>query len=167
MSAAIRVGPPGLLSTSSRPPSRRTRSLLQIGRLLAEQVRERRPEDGRRLERARDAAELTVERDESRLEIVDTSLEDRRVAVAAERAAQLLPEQAELGAQREDLLHGPVVEIEPEPREPSFRGLEQGAITLAPALQETGALDRRRQSCGEIGGQHKAHPVVSCGPDDE
>ena len=89
------------------------------------------------------------------------------MAVAAERAAELRPEQAELGAQREDLLHGAVVEVEPEPGEPAFGGLEQGALALAAPLEQPRALDRGRQSRGELRGKHEAHPVVSRGPDDE
>src|SRR5919201_725117 len=87
--------------------------------------------------------------------------------MAAEGAAELLPEQTKLGAEREHLLDRPVVEVEAEPCEPALGGLDERALALGAALQEPGTLGRRREPRRQLGGERGAHPVGAWCPDDE
>src|SRR5919201_5680438 len=87
--------------------------------------------------------------------------------MAAEGAAELLPEQAKLGAEREDLLDRAVVEVEAESCEPALGGLDERALPLGAALQQPGTLGRRREPRRQLGGERGAHPVGAWRPDDE
>ena len=76
-----------------------------------EDLAERARDDAARLERARELAELPVELGDPRHEVVEPSCGPLAVAVEDERV-DLVAEERDLGAQREDVLDRAVVEVE-------------------------------------------------------
>ena len=99
-----------------------------------------RRDDALRLERVRDLAELPIELDEPRREVVEAAVRLLAIVLEHERV-DLLLQQPDVAGKREDVLDRPVVEVEAEPHEPALGGRDERPLAARRVLEEVLALD--------------------------
>ncbi len=109
-----------------------------------EDLAERAADDALRLERMGDLAELPVELDEPRGEVVEAAV--RLLAVVLEdEGIHLLLEELHVACESEDVLNRPVVEIEAEAREPALGRRRERLLAARRVAEQVLALDDRAQ----------------------
>ena len=98
--------------------------------------------DASRLERTRDLAELPVEFDRSREEVVEPSCRTLPMRVENERV-DLLAQVGDVCAEGEDVLDRAVVQIEADTHQPLLAGRDEDVLPLGGALEQQLALEDR------------------------
>ena len=121
--------------------------------LAVEDLAERSGDDAPRLERARELSQLAVELGDAREHVVEAARSALAVALQDERV-DLVAQERDLGAERQDVLDRPVVEVEAEPHQPLLAGPDERLLTLGRALEQELALEdrgERRRRRREVG----------------
>ncbi len=105
-------------------------------------------DDALRLERVRDLAQLAIELDEPRGQVVEAAV-GLLAVVLEDEWIDLLLQQLYVGGEREDVLDRPVVEIEPEPHQPALRRRDERPLATRRVLEQMLALDDgAERGCG-------------------
>ena len=108
--------------------------------LAVQDLAERPRDDALRLERVRDLAQLPIELDEPRREVVEAAVRLLAIVVEDERVDLLLQE-LDVGGEREDVLDRAVVEVEAEAHQPTLGRRDQRPLAARRVVEEVLALD--------------------------
>ena len=121
--------------------------------LAVEDLAERARDDAPRLERARELAQVAVELRHAGEHVVEAPCGALAVALEDE-GVDLVAQERHLGAEREDVLDGAVVQVEADPHQPLLAGADESLLALRRALEQELALEdrgERRAGRREVG----------------
>ena len=117
--------------------------------LAVQDLAERAADHALRLERVRDLAELAIELDEPRREVVEAPVRLLAVVLEDERI-DLLLEQLDVRCERKDVLNRAVVEVEAEAHQTTLRGGDERPLAARGVVEEVLALDDVAQGGGDL-----------------